>query len=90
MQCFDNKLHKQIDGVAISSALGLTLVKVFLCHYEKIWLEECPSQFKPAVYGRYVSDIFVLLKSKEHLKLYVNYMNSKHKNIKAATRGLLQ
>ena len=89
MQCFDNKLYKQIDGVAMSSALGLTLVKAFLCHYEKIWLDECPTQFKPAVYRRYVSDIFVLLKSKEHLKRYVNYMNSKHKNIKAATRGLL-
>ena len=34
------------------------------------------------VYKRYVDDIFVLFKSKEHLKLFVNYMNSKHKNIK--------
>ena len=31
---------------------------------------------------RYVDDIFVLFKSKEHLKLFVNYMNSKHRNIK--------
>ena len=34
------------------------------------------------VYKRYVDDIFVLFKSKEHLKLFVNYMNSKHRNIK--------
>ena len=34
------------------------------------------------VYRRYVDDIFVLFKSKEHLKLFVSYMNSKHKNIK--------
>ena len=34
------------------------------------------------VYRRYVDDIFVLFKSKEHLKLFVNYMNSKHSNIK--------
>ena len=26
--------------------------------------------------------MFVLFKAKEHLKLFVNYMNSKHKNIK--------
>ena len=39
-------------------------------------------QFKPVVYKRYVDDIFVLFKSKEHLKLFVNYMNSKHRNIK--------
>ena len=66
----------------MSSHLDLTLANGFLCHCEKIWLNECPSQFKPGVYRRYVGDILVLFKSKEHLKLYVNYMNSKHKNIK--------
>ena len=79
---FDNKLYKQIDEVAMDSPLGPTLANAFLCHYEKIWLHECPSQFKPVVYKRYVDDIFVLFKSKEHLKLFVNYMNSKHRNIK--------
>ena len=34
------------------------------------------------VYKRYVDDIIVLFKSKEHLKLFFNYMNSKHRNIK--------
>ena len=34
------------------------------------------------VYRRYVDNIFVLFKSKEHLKLFVNYVNLKHKNIK--------
>ena len=33
---FDNKLYKQIDGVAMSSPLGPTLANGFLCHYEKI------------------------------------------------------
>ena len=78
----DNKLYKQIDGVAMGSPLGPTLATAFLCHFEKNWLNECPSQFKPVVYKRYVDDIFVLFKSKEHLKLFVNYMNLKHKNIK--------
>ena len=79
---FDNKLYKQIDAVAIGSTLGPTLANAFLCHYEKTWLNECPSKFKPVVYRRYVDGIFVLFRSKEHLKLFVNYMNSKHKNIK--------
>ena len=69
---FDNKLNKQIDGVPMSSPLGPTLANAFLCHYEKIWLNECSSQFKPVVYRRYVDDIFVLFKSKEHLKLFVS------------------
>ena len=47
---FDGKLHKQKDGVAMDSPLGLTLVNAFPCHYEEIWLNECPSQFKPVVY----------------------------------------
>ena len=74
---FDNKLYKQIDGVAIGSPLGHALANVFLCYHEKIWLNECPSQFKPVVYRHYVDNIFVLFKSKEHLKLFVSYMNLK-------------
>ena len=61
----------------MGSPLGPTQANAFLCHYEKIWLNECPSQFKTVV-----DDIFVLFKSKEHLKIFVNYMNSKHRNIK--------
>ena len=34
----DNKLYKQIDGVAMGSPLGPTLANAFVCHYEKIWL----------------------------------------------------
>ena len=60
---FDNKLYKQIDGVAMGSPFGPSLANAFLCHYEKIWLNEGPSEFKPVVYSRYVDDIIVLLKS---------------------------
>ena len=66
----------------MGSPLGYALANAFLCHYEKIWLNECPSQFKPVVYRHYVDNIFVLFKSKEHLKLFASYLNSKHKNIK--------
>ena len=78
---FDNKLYnKQIEGVAMGLPLGPTLANDSLCHYEKNWLNEYSSQFKPVIYRRYVDDILVLFK--EHLKLFVNYMNLKHKNIK--------
>ena len=45
------------------------------------WLDDCPEKSKPAFYKRYVDDIFVLFKRPEHVKPFVNYMNSKHKNI---------
>ena len=79
---FDYLLYKQIDGVAMGSPLGPTLANAFLCHYEKEWLDNCPSHFKPVVYKRYVDDIFVLFSSREHLQLFVDYMNKQHKCIK--------
>ena len=79
---FDNKFYKQLDGVAMDSPLVSTPANAFLCHYEKIWVNQCFSQFKSVVYRIYVENIFVLFKSKEHLKLFANYLNSKHKNIK--------
>ena len=38
--------------------------------------------FKPVFYRRYVDDIFVLFRKEEHLKLFLNYFNSCHENIK--------
>ena len=79
---FDFLLYRQIDGVAMGSPLGPTLANAFLCHYEKEWLDNCPSHFKPIVYRRYVGDIFVLFSSKEHLQPFVDYMNKQHRCIK--------
>ena len=52
--------YKQSDFVAMGSPLGPTLVNVFMCHFENIWLENCPTEFKPVVYRRYVGDTFLL------------------------------
>ena len=79
---FDNILYKQIDGLAIDSLLEPSLANAFLCHYEKLWLDSCPLEFKPVVYRRYVDDIFVLFKSKDHLLSFAKYMNTRHKNLK--------
>ena len=76
---FDYLLYKQVDGVAMGSPLDRTLVNAFLCHYEKEWLDNCSIHFKPVMCKRYVDDIFVLFSSKEHLQLFVDYMNKQHK-----------
>ena len=78
---FDDILYK-IDGVAMGSPLGPSSANAFLCHYEELWLDSCPLEFKPVVYRRYVDDIFVLFKSKDHLLLFAKYMNTRHKNLK--------
>ena len=71
-----------IDVVAMRSPLGPTLANAFLCFHEQIWLNECPDEFKPAYYRRYVDDIFVLFRSPDHLEKFKNYLNSKYRNIR--------
>ena len=61
---FDYLIYKQVDGVTMSSPLGPTLENAFLCHYEKVWLDNFPIHFKPMIHKRYVADIFVLFSSK--------------------------
>ena len=73
--------YTQVDSVAMASLLGLSLGIVFLYHHERKWLNDCPKKFNPVFYQRYVDDIFVLFKRPEHVKLFADYMNSKHKNI---------
>ena len=78
---FNGAFYKQVDGVSMGSPLGPSLANAFLCHHEKIWLDECPKEFKPVFYRRYVDDIFVLFSSSNHLEPFKNYMNSRHQNI---------
>ena len=78
---FNNTYYCQVDGVAMGSPLGPTLANLFLCHHETTWLEDCPVQFKPVYYRRYVDDVLVLFKSKDHVKKFLRYANSKHPNI---------
>ena len=62
--------------------LGPALANAFLCYHEKIWLQNCPSEFKPVIYRRYVDDTFLLFCSKHHITKFRNYLNRKHKNIR--------
>ena len=39
---FNGKLYKEVDEVAMGSHLG-----PFLIYFEKKWLQNCPSDFKP-------------------------------------------
>ena len=66
----------------MGSPLGPTLANVFLCHFEKQWLSDCPQDFCPNICRRYVDDISVTFNTYEQLKKFVEYMNTKHPNIK--------
>ena len=78
---FNDVYYKQVDGVAMGSPLGPTLANLFLVYYEHKWLEKCPLQFRPKYYRRYVDDIFLMFESRDHVKKFFKYMNSRHPNI---------
>ena len=78
---FDSVFYKQVDGVSMGSPLGPTMANAFLCYHKQIWLDECPLDFKPVLYRRYVDDVFLLFRCPKHVQLFLNYLNSKHVNI---------
>ena len=70
----------------MGSPLGPTLANVFLCYHNKIWLQNCPSKFKPVIYRRYFHDTFLLFRLKHHIEKFQNYFNRQHKNIKFTSK----
>ena len=79
---FNNELYSQVDGVCMGSCLGPTYANAFLCHFENIWLDECPTDFKPIYYRRYIDDTFLIFKEPSHIQLFLDYLNAKHPNIR--------
>ena len=79
---FNGVYYSQIDGVAMGSPLGPTLTNLFLTYHELNWLNECPVQFKPKFFRRYVDHIFLLFDRRDQVKKFLCYLNSRHPNIK--------
>ena len=77
--CFSSSKKVDVWEVAMGSPLGPTLSNVFLCYHEKIWLQNCPSEFKLVIYRRYVDDTFLLFRSKRHIEKFRNYWNRQHR-----------
>ena len=79
---FDGDIYKQKDGLSMGSPLAPVLANLFLCHYEEIWLRECPPEFRPILYKRYVDDTFLLFEDVNQISNFLEYLNIKHPNIK--------
>ena len=54
---FDGELYCQTDGVSMGSPLGPHLANAFLCHHEKTWIDNCPSDIKPLFLPTYILQI---------------------------------
>ncbi len=79
---FNGQLFDQIDGVAMGSPLGPSLANVFMSELEQRFLSNCPPECKPVLYRRYVDDTFCLFRNRDHIALFLNFINSQHPNIK--------
>ena len=79
---FNNIYYKQVDGLAMGSPLSATLANIFLCYYERTWIGECPLQFKPLYYKRFMDDTFIVFDNSEQATNFLTYMNNRHPNIK--------
>ena len=80
---FDYLFYKQIQGVWQWVLLWVPLLEMhFYAITKKNGWIICPIHYKPMIYKRYIDYIFVIFSSKEHLQLFVDYMNKHHKCIK--------
>ena len=78
---FNKEHYEQHEGFAMGSPISATMANLFLCSHEEKWLSECPVDFKPLLYKRYVDDTFLVFKDKRHIPKFLQYLNSKHRNI---------
>ena len=65
----------------MGSPLGPTFANIFLSFHETQWLSQCPNQFKPLLYKRYVDDLLIIFKEPSHAPLFLQYLNTQHNNI---------
>ena len=79
---FNSIYYKQLDGLAMGSPLSATLANVFLCYHERRWIDNCPVNFKPQFYRRYMDDTFIVFDNCDQANNFLTYMNSRHPNIR--------
>ena len=74
-----------LTGSNFEIAFGFTIINVIaditLKLINQVWVEHFPIQFKPKLYKRYVDYIFVMFDSRDHVKKFVDYIDTKLPNI---------
>ena len=80
------RLYKQTDGVSMGNPLAPTLANFFMGTMEKSLMDPTPatgdSTTVPAMYVRYVDDIFCIFRKDDDFKPFLMKLNSYHPNLK--------
>ena len=76
---FNNNMHRQIDGVAMSSPLGPTLANIYVGYQEAKLFNIAK---RPLVYFRYVDDTFAVFNNEEDCNTFFIDLNSLHPSLR--------
>ena len=55
---FNEQLYRQKEGLGMGLPLSPVMANIFLDFHEEKWMSDCPSEFAPVFYRRYVDDCF--------------------------------
>ena len=82
MFLYKDKLYKQVDGVTMGSPLGPTLANFCLAHFESQLLSDNSNKnSSPALYARYVDDIFCVFRSGSSYQEFLNKLKNMHTHL---------
>ena len=73
---FNYTMHKQTDGVAMGSPLGLALTNIFVGNYESKLFSRVQ---KPTIHFRYVDDTFAIFKQEGDVDDFLVTLNRLHR-----------
>ena len=76
---YNEKLYKQVDGVAMGSPLGPVLANIFMVELEESLIPTLSDKLR--LWLRYVDDTFTFIKNNE-IDNVINVLNNFHTNIK--------
>ena len=75
---FNNKMYKQVDGVAMGSPLGPALANIFVRYQEeKLFIDNNP----PLIYFRYVDNTFTTFENEFNCNQFLKQLNSLHQSL---------
>ena len=78
---FNNKFHRQIDGVPLGPLLDPALANIFKRAFENKRLKDCTHDLKPVFNRRCVHGVFLLCLSLDHAGRVKEYLLYNHPNI---------
>jgi len=61
--------------------LGPSFANIFMYALEQNFLSNCPYNYKPIFYRRFVDDAFCIFQNRTQVECFLNYLNRQHPNI---------